>query len=746
MIKVISKICAAAVFAFALGACRSLYEAKEGDIVLENAKARFVIGADGIARSLVVKKTGVELLDPSEERPVFSVTQDRPFNNELKLVFPNCRTTYNAKSVRREGDFLVVGFEHVSYQAKIRVKEAADWFLFELEDFILGPKGSFGLDMTYPPVSCLRLMELPVKERSRFGQWLNVMWDDEAAAAVLAGEPFTWIGNERRNGVRHLYADAHSDLKLRGARAAVIAASGDEFLDAVDSMERELDLPRGVQSRRSGDLNTSIYWVTGLTPKNVDHHIALAKKGGFKMMLLYYTCLCKGVNGDRGYAGIADYDLREEFVGGTDSLKEMLAKIKAAGIIPGFHVMQTFIGLKTHYVTPVADPRLNLKRHFTLARDFQQDGGDIFVQENPANCPTNVKSRVLAFGGELMSYEGFTTQRPYKFTGVKRGYLGTNKVPHPRGQIGGILDICEFGAKSCYIDQNTDLQDEIAEKIARLYNCGFEFMYNDGSEGVNVPQGIHVPNSQYRVWKKLARKPRFMEGAAKGHFGWHFQSGANAFDVFCPELFKKMLVRWPLYEAPIMRNDFTRVNFGWWGVFQPKVKTCDKAPYCKVESVGTQYDMWEFGTSRAASWDCPITIQAEGIESHPRKDDLLEVIRRWEDVRRRNWLTQEQKEALKSPVQEHHLYLNEKGEYELYEMEMLDVPAMAPLARAFMFERHGKRVIACWHISGSGRFEVNLDKAVSLPLSSLRYIETDLSAKEVRAAWAAAKMDAAQTL
>ena len=144
----------------------------------------------------------------------------------------------------------------------------------------------------------------------------------------------------------------------------------------------------------------------------------------------------------------------------------------------------------------------------------------------------------------------------YKFTGVKRGHLETKVVPHAKGLIGGILDVCEYGAHSCYIDQNSDLQDEIAEKIARVYNCGFEFMYNDGSEGVNVPQGIHVPNSQYRIWKKMDKKAKFMEGAAKGHFGWHLQSGANAFDVFPPEIFKEMIVRWPQWEAPIMRKDF----------------------------------------------------------------------------------------------------------------------------------------------------------------------------------------------
>ena len=730
----------AAAFAFAsmLAGCTSAYKIQGDDIVLENEKARFVIGADGSAKSLVIKANGTEMLDASEGRAAFSVTQDRPFNNEIKLIFPNCETTYRANRVRREGEFLIVGFELISYSAKIRVKEAGSYFLFELVDFILGPKGTDHLAMTYPPVKSLRMMELPVKERGRFGQWLNVEWDDDAAAAVVAAEPFTWVGSEMRCGTRHLFADAHRNLKLRGAQTALIAASGSDFLDSVDRMERELGLPLGVESRRSDDINRSVYWHSNVTPKNVDEHIALAKKGGFRMMLLYYPSCCKGAKGDGGYGGIADYELRNEYVNGYDSLKEMLNKIKAAGITPGLHVLQTFIGFKTRYVTPVADPRLNLTRHFTLAKPLALEGGELYVQEDPSNCPTNTKSRVLAFGGELISYEGFTTERPYKFTGVKRGHLETKVVPHAKGLIGGILDVCEFGGHSCYIDQNTDLQDEIAEKIGRIYNCGFEFMYNDGSEGVNVPQGIHVPNSQYRIWKKMDKKAKFMEGAAKGHFGWHLQSGANAFDVFPPEIFKQMIVRWPQWEAPIMRNDFTRINFGWWGVYMPgqTVHLRHETPYRTIKSVGTQYDMWEFGTSRAAAWDCPMTIQIGNLPRHPRRDDLLEVIRRWEDVRVRKWLTDAQKEALKSETQEHHLYLNAKGEYELLEMEMLPTAAKAPNTRAFIFERGGKRVIAYWHTSGEAKLAVDLGKASVEPLSKLRYLETTLSLADAKAAWA----------
>ena len=565
------------------------------------------------------------------------------------------------------------------------------------------------------------------------------MWDDAAATAVVAADPMTVINGTPRHGFHLLTADVNRDLKLIGAKAAIVAARTPAFLDSLAAMEKECGLPDGVESRRRPQINASIYWSSSITPNTVDENIALAKRGGFRLMLIYYPSFVKGSQGDAGYGGIGEYKLRDEYVNGLDSLREMLDKIKAAGITPGLHVLHTFIGFKTPYVTPVADHRLNLVRRFTLAKELGTDDGDIEVEEDPSACPLANETRILQFGGELIAYENFTTTRPYRFTGIRRGDKKTNVVPHPKGQIGGVLDVCEFGARSCYIDQRTTLQDEIAEKIARIYNAGFRFMYFDGSEGVNVPQGIHVPNAQYRVYSRMREAPLFTEGAAKAHFDWHFLSGANAFDQFAPEEFKPMIVKWPQHEAPLMRRDFSRLNFGWWGIWMPGSKLRNG-----TITVGTQMDMWEFGTSRAAAWDCPTTIEffLESYPRHPRLDDLLEVMRRWEDVRARKWLTPEQKEALKSPVQEHHLYVNEAGEYELHEIEMLPSPEGADKIRAFVFERKGRRVIAYWHTSGEGRFAAPVgDGGVELSLAAagIRYVTTDLPRNEVAAAWRKAR-------
>jgi hypothetical protein len=318
----------------------------------------------------------------------------------------------------------------------------------------------------------------------------------------------------------------------------------------------------------------------------------------------------------------------------------------------------------------------------------------------------------------------------------------------------GLLDVSEFGATSVYIDQYSDLQDEVADGIADLWDAGFEFFYFDGSEGVNPPFWYHVAGAQYRVFSKLKPEPIFAEGAAKTHFSWHMLTGGNAFDVFRPEVLKEETVKHPFKEAPRMKDNFTRINFGWLGYWIPNEKT-----------VGTQPDMLEYVTSRAAAWDCPVSIHAnlKGFETHPRTPDNLEVFRRWEEVRAQNWLTEKQKEMLQNPDQEHILLLNEQKEFELVPYnQIVDVANGSREVRAFIFERNNDLYIVYWHISGSKKLELTVnpenvillevlgqeipvqsdrDNYISIPVGKRRFIKTsNLTREELISAFRDAKI------
>ena len=704
------------------------------DVVVENARLKLTIGEDAVAKSLVMKATGEELLDLRDPTPFFSVTQERPFNNEIKLAHPNVRTTYPANRIRRDGDRLVVGFETAPYEAVVTVNTTDDYVSFTLTDFVvteksypLCPTTTTPLDFTAPPVEEFRLVQLPVKERANFGEWLNVQWDETAAVGVFAATPHAQVGAERRNGYRLMRADALRSVKLRGTAAVLAVDADDAILDRIDALERDFGLPRGVENRRNPLVRASIYFACGVTPGTIDRHIEMARKGGFRLMEM---------SRHEFFGPSGDYEYNSNYPNGAADVKAMLDKVRAAGIVPGLHILHTFVSLNSKLVRGGADRRLLLREHYTLARALGPDDDEVYVDENTQNAERSEKCRLLKFGREIMSYEGFSTEPPYKFTGVKRGAKGTPRAGHEEGLIGGTLWICEYGGNDVYLKQDSDLQDEIAASVSEFWKAGFGFIYFDGSEGVPPPFGYHVPNAQHRIWRRLDPQPILGEGAAKAHFGWHMLSGANAFDVFFPEEFKAKIDEYPAAEAPLMRRDFTRVNFGWWGFWSPKSRIRGNT------TIGVQPDMWEYGTSKAAAWDSPVSVQMrlDALKEHPRTDDILEVMHRWEDVRAKNWLTKEQKELLKSPTKEHHLYLNEKGEYELVEWMQIPIggETLAPGLRAFMFERGGKRVVAYWHTFGRAKYALADDAGTVIEAEGLKYFESSLSADAVRAAFAKA--------
>ena len=717
---------------------RDLQASSSAEIVLESETFRLTLGADACAKSLVLKTTGEECLDARRNVPFLVSTQERPFNNEIKLAHPNRRTAYPANRVRREGDRLVFGFETAPYEAVVAVRKGKGYLAFTLEKFLTDTVDEHqykDLSMDVPPVSEFRLVQLPIRERRNFGEWLNVMWDDKSAVAVVGTDPESDIGHERRSDGRLLCADLYAGTRLAGGSAAIVAAPGREaFLSAIDGLESDYDLPRGVRSRRNDLINAGILWSNEITPRNVDRQIDFVRRCGIRLVCLCFTSIVKDTT-----SSVGDYVWRDEYPRREADLRDMIAKFNAAGIRVGLHVLQTHIGLESAYVTPVADPRLRLTRHYTLAQDIPSAGAvdEIRVFENPKAAPRHPRCRVLKFGGELFTYEDVVTTPPYRFTGVKRGYRDTRAAAQAKGTVGGILDISEFGGVSCYLDQETDLQDEIAGKIARLYDCGMEFCYFDGSEGVSPPCGINVSRSQYRVAKRFRTMPVFAEGAAKSHFVWHLQSGGNAFDIFRPEEFKAKVVEYPLAEALEMAKDFTRVDFGVWWCIPPGTNT-----WRNGSTVGTQPDDWEFGTSKAAAWDCPamIRVSEEALEKSPRINDLAEVLRRWEDVRARKWLTPEQKRILRDPKREYHLYLDEKGEYELVEWRQIHLSDVetARCLRAFLFERKGRRYVAYWHLTGRGRFVLADGAGTEIEAGNLAYYVTDASAAEAERAFARA--------
>ena len=185
-------------------------------------------------------------------------------------------------------------------------------------------------------------------------------------------------------------------------------------------------------------------------------------------------------------------------------------------------------------------------------------------------------------------------------------------------------------------------------------------------------------------------------------------AGANAFDTVPPEIFKRNLRAYPFKQAPVTRQDMTRVDFGWWS-FWPPVKNKNGEGW---ETLGTQADLWEYGVSVATAWNCAASIlmQLDALEKHPRTDDILATMRRWAEVRRNGLFREEWRAELKDHSREHHLVVDADGKYDLVRYDQIFAGDSVRPVRAFFFEKDGFGWAVYWHCTGECRLWLPLSK------------------------------------
>ncbi len=167
-----------------------------------------------------------------------------------------------------------------------------------------------------------------------------------------------------------------------------------------------------------------------LTETNVNDWIEMAHSLGFTQI---------DNHGGGAFFRFGSLELnRQKWPDGWDSWQRIVARLHAAGIGSIFHTYAFFIDKRSKYVTPVPDPRLDAFRAFTLAEPLTADAIEMAVQESTAGLttvtgPFEQNSVVLHIGDELVTFGGVSQQAPWRFTGLKRGALGTKAAVHEQG-------------------------------------------------------------------------------------------------------------------------------------------------------------------------------------------------------------------------------------------------------------------------------------------------------------------------
>ncbi len=658
-----------------IGLLVAVAPAPAADVVLETNSLRLEIGGDGIVKSLTSKPGGTEYVWPANPAPVAMVyrggqpsamRQEDFAENEA----PDYRggESFGATKAVLEGDKLTVRFGKANVTATYRVTATRHYLALEL------------LKLEGDPIDRIALLQFNIRRLPYLGPWINVACDDRFSICLCAGNIKTNAGMNRHEKYVRMRAVADRAVAFEGTTAVLFGCHDpkDKFLDAMEIVERDFNMPSGARNRRSPIQKYSYLWCSP-TPSDVDEYIKLAKRSGLRMIFFSYTSITNGAG---------HFTFNSKFPGGMDDLKKVTGAIRRAGLKLGLHIHYSKAVKNDPYVTPVPDDRFHKVRTFTLAEPIDDKSVTIPVKENPAGCTLDKGRRILKAGKELIAYKGYTTEPPLRFTGCERGHLKTTASAHRAGDRLGLLNVDDWDIFIRF-DQDTDIQDEVARRIGKIYRQSgpYDMVYFDGAEDVHAPFWYHVVGAQYRVFRQLQPEPPVCEAAMSCHFSWHMMTRSNAYDV--PSRYIKSFThKVSCRTAPVRARDFTRMDFGWiFGLY---------------DYIGP--DALEYLLSRAAAWDCPfsIRISPKQVEANPRAEDCLDVIKIWEDARIENKLTDTQRQTLKTvdpkhyefiktwnamlkpervntwkkakfSDQEHHLFINETGQYELVAID--EIPA-----------------------------------------------------------------------
>ncbi len=692
-------------------------------VVLKTDDLRLEIDEGGTLASLTARADGTEYAWTGEPKPVARVYR----GGRAEPEFPEEYAAFTGRWIYRGGqsfpasrvtlskDRLFIDFAQAGARAEYRVVAKGPYLALEL------------VRLEGQPIDRIDLLRLDLRELPYMGRWVNAAYDDRFAVCLCAGNLRTDAQMDRQADHLLMRATADSEVGFRGATAVLFGCRRPRqtFLDAMAVVERDFDMPSGATHRREPGQRYSYLWAARPTPKNINEYVRWARRGGFRMIMFSYTAFAEGAG---------HFRFNSRFPGGMADLKNMTDAIRRAGLKVGLHIHYCKARKNDPYVTPVPDPRLHKVRSFTLAEAVDAKGDVLPVVENPEGCTLDDGRRLLKIGDELIAYENYTSQPPFRFTGCRRGELGTAAAAYGKGAAVGLLDVDTWPIFIRY-DQATDIQDETGRRIADIYRRTgpYEMVYFDGAEDVHRPYWHHVAAAQYRVFRLLDPPPPVCEAAHYTHFSWHMITRSNAYDTIAPADGMKDFCRlMPCPTAAARAMDFSRIDFGW------------LARFGAGGGGPAGPDVWEYVSSRAAAWDCPLSLRVslEEIASNPRREDCFQVLKTWENARLENKLLPAQREMLRNvrpehahyvrcyqqrqtwnrfrenrdltDVQrailadrrEHHLLVDERGQCELATIEEIsDVAGGA--VKAYSFRRAGSPEDTCvlmWAPSG----EVNL--------------------------------------
>ncbi|MFO7974354.1 MAG: hypothetical protein R6V12_06960 [Candidatus Hydrogenedentota bacterium] len=732
--------------------------------IIDNPQAQLILGENAHWQSLVDKTTGRELVPEDVSLPLAEIRHggDR---------FP-------AAGASLEGDTLTVTFANTDTVLGYTLEETKQWIVFRL-DSIAGTR----------PDS-MTLLQVPVSITENVGTRLNAAWDEQTTVCMMAAT--RQAACRARTGGHAVLRATTQDAPgppLENAAIAIIVSPTSKFKAIAREASHAFGLLTNEDSDgtpvKDTDLVRGSYWFLSFGEDDVERVIEYSRRAGIRQVMLSSGAWCTSPG---------HYLFNENrYPNGQDGLKAVVEKLHEHGIRVGMHGFASKVSKRDPYVTPVPDSRLlrgvsaawrpgDGPLETTLEAPLTAEQTKIVVTGSLESWPGSSavadryweggieKHREVIIGEEIIQYEATGPEGEWNtFEGCKRGAWNSTAAAHPAGAEA--YHVCVDGCINGYvIDQETDLMDEVADRLAGLFNdCGFDMVYFDGGEDVDRRRShYYTANFQEQVVKRFTKRPIIHMGTIMTHLVWHSFARSSTVDQYLNTLGGAIIggrapTEWPTVKEHIdrsvrymlsVRQDMMPGELGWFGIWPRGARTytvtvsdqeakryhelsCDEGPVelpsrentvmtgelvapnelrLHVEYDGLQLDEIEYLMCKSLGYDVPISLQTsfDRVEAHPLSAEILNIVREYETMRMQRSVPVKIRSKLQELGKDFAL-IRVDGHNTWVEIERVKDIADTRELRAFVGAFKNGSVATMWHALHEGHLSVELDpKAVQL--------------------------------
>ena len=354
-----------------------------------------------------------------------------------------------------------------------------------------------------------------------------------------------------------------------GARFGVAAGPRPAAIPALRAMTLVAGVPHselgGAWSLGAPDNRRSYWMAWGIGEFTADDEIELCHRGGFKTV--HFDRIAR--YGD--YALTTNWPAKYFFPNTYDGLKAVLDKAHAAGLWTDFHSLTACIRRQSPWATPECREGMMTRATYTLAKPLAADTNDatVVVNEKPIAEHEIVDSlfgraNFLKIGTEVMQYTGMSDTAPWTFTGVIRGKFGTTVKAHAAQTKVDYL----YNSFHCFqADADTELAKDCWEAHARMFERGFDSVYLDGVDCINVDprKRDKFVRGIYSAALAKGRPPQY-EDSQWTPSAWWFHSRIGACDHVHWDAKRSLDRRFDILVRRARRANFLEPEMGWWSI------------------------------------------------------------------------------------------------------------------------------------------------------------------------------------